>query len=382
MPDYHKLFEPLRVTTSLTLANRLVMAPMTTTSGNEDGSFSEAEISYLERRAAAGVGLIMTPACYCHKSGHSFYHQVGCHTDEMLPSLSRCAAAINRHGVASFLQIHHGGNAAQLKFSGRPPMAPSAIINRRGTSEMPQPMTGDEIWMIIESFAKAAGRARKAGFTGVELHGANSYLFQQFFSPYSNKRTDKWGGDCRCERCDRHADHESLELCHRLDNRARFAKEVIRAVRAEVGPGYPICYRITPEEPEPDGYSTHDTIQLLEILVLLGIDLIHVSSAKYGVGLRSDNLADSFPTKMIKTDFPDKPVIGVGSILHPDQALDMLADGVDLVALGRALLLDADWAVKVRDNRVSEIRSKLSSPDEVQQLDLPEPMKEYVRNRF
>ncbi len=233
MSNYESLFQPLRVTPTLTLRNRLVMAPMTTTSGNEDGSFSDAEIAYLSRRAQSGIGLIMTPACYCHKSGHSFDHQVGCHIDDMLPALSGCAEGINRHGAASFLQIHHGGNAARQEYSGRPPMAPSAVKNRRGTSEMPVGMSEEEIWLVIESFAQAAGRAKKAGFTGIELHGANTYIIQQFFSPFTNKRTDKWGGDCRCDRCDRHAEHEALELCHRLDNRARFAKEVLKAVRAE-----------------------------------------------------------------------------------------------------------------------------------------------------
>lgn len=243
---YERLFQPLTVSPRLTLKNHLVMAPMTTTSGNADGSFSDAEIAYLEKRAASGIGLLLTPACYCHKSGHSFDHQVGCHDDAMIPRLALCAAAINRHGAASFLQIHHGGNAAKQVYAGRPPMAPSAVHNRRGTSELPQAMTEDEIWMIIEAFGKAAGRAKQAGFTGIELHGANTYIIQQFFSPFTNKRTDQWGGDCRCDRCDRHEQHTELELCHRLTNRARFASEVIKAVRAEVGPDYPVPTEFLP----------------------------------------------------------------------------------------------------------------------------------------
>lgn len=259
-------------------------------------------------------------------------------------------------------------------------MAPSAVINRRGISEMPVAMTEDEIWMIVESFARAAGRAKQAGFTGIELHGANTYLFQQFFSPFTNKRTDKWGGDLRCDRCDRHQLHDRLELCHRLENRARFAIEVIKAVRSEVGGDYPVAYRISPEEPDPDGYSTHDTIQLLELLVPLGIDIVHVSSWDYGKGVRNDYTLGSHPTKMIRDSVPVHiPVIGVGNIAHPDQALRVLDDGVELVALGRALLLDADWAVKVREMRVEQIRSKLTSEEDRQQLDIPGPMREYTK---
>ena len=378
MADYDRLFEPFRISNSLTLKNRIVMAPMTTVSGNPDGSFSDAEIDYLERRAKTGIGLVMTPACYVHKSGHSFQNQVGCHDDAMLPRLERCADAINRHGAASFLQIHHGGNAAQSKFTGRPPMSPSAVINRRATSELPQAMTEAEIWMIIESFARAAGRARMAGFTGIEIHGANTYLLQQFFSPFTNRRTDQWGGDLRCDRCDRHQLHDRMELCHRLENRARFAMEVIKAVRAEVGPDFPISYRISPEEPEPEGYSTHDAIQLLELFIPLGIDIVHVSSQQYGTGVRHDYTPGSHPTKMIR-DSVSMPVIGVGSILHPDQAIRVLDDSIPLVALGRALLLDADWATKVRDRKPSEIKMKLDSESERLLLEIPEPMKEYTK---
>lgn len=379
--SYARLFEPLVVKPTLTLRNRLVMAPMTTVSGEPDGQFSLDEIAYLQRRAESGLGLVMTPACYCHKSGHAFDRQVGCHSDDMLPRLAQCADAINRHGAASFLQIHHGGNAARSAYTGRPPMAPSAVMNRRGTSEMPVAMTEDEIWLIIESFARAAARAKAAGFTGIELHGANTYLFQQFFSPFTNKRTDRWGGDCRCATCDRHADHNQMDLCHRLENRARFAIEVLKAVRAEVGPAYPIAYRISPEEPEPDGYSTRDAAQLLGLLIPHGIDIVHVSSWQYGVSVRSDLPADTNPSKFIRDSAPQHvPVIGVGGILRPDQAMTLLDDGLDLVALGRVLLLDGDWARKARAGRAQDIRTALYSEEERNTLDIPEPMRAYTRH--
>jgi len=358
---YDQLFEPVSVGTKLTLKNRLVMAPMTTTSGEADGSFSQAEISYLARRAEAGIGLIMTPACYFHKSGHSFDHQVGCHSDAMLERMSQCAEAINSHGAASFLQIHHGGNAAKKQFSGEAPWAPSAVLNRRGTSELPQAMSVEQIQTLIEAFAGAAGRAKKAGFTGIEIHGANTYLFQQFFSPFTNKREDEWGAQT-------------------LENRARFAREVVKAVRVEVGGDYPIAYRLSPEEPEPDGYRTRDAIDLLNDIVPLGIDIVHVSSWEYGTGVRNDYPAESHPTKMIREAMPESiPVIGVGGIFKPEQALRVLDDGVELVALGRQLLLDADWAVKVRAGRIDDIRMQIYTEAERNELELPERMKTYIQ---
>ena len=347
---YEPLFEQFRLNESLALPNRLVMAPMTTTSGEEDGSFSKQEIAYLARRAET--------ACYCHKSGHSFERQVGCHSDAMLPALTRCAQAINERGAASFLQIHHGGNAAKERFSGQQPVAPSAVHNRRGTSELPRALTEGEIEEIIIAFAASARRAQQAGFTGIELHGANTYLFQQFFSPFTNKRTDKWG-------------------CQNWENRCRFASEVVRSLRESVGPDYPISYRVSPEEEEPDGYSTYDAIELLERLVALGVEIVHVSSWEYGTGLRNDWPTGSHPTKLIR-DKLQIPVIGVGKIRHPDQALRVLDDGVGLVAMGRELLFDADWATKVRSGDIESIKMKVESKDEIKSLEIPERMVPYV----
>ncbi len=362
--EIERLFASLDVGGKLRLPNRLVMAPMTTISGELDGSFSDQEIAYLAQRARHGVGLVMTPACYVHKSGHAFERQVGCHSDEMLPGLTRCAEAINREGAASFLQVHHGGNAARSEYTGQPTLAPSAVANRRGTSELPKGMTVDEIETIVEAFAAAAGRAKKAGFTGIEIHGANTYLFQQFFSRYTNKRDDKYGA-------------------RTMENRCRFASEVVKAVRETVGPEYPVAYRLSPEEEDPDGYSTYDAIELLERIVPLGIDIVHVSSWEYGKGVRNDYPAGSHPTLLIREAIDKSvPVIGVGSIFSPEEALRVLDDGVELVALGRALLLNHHWPELVKNGRADEIRTELRSEAEREALEIPRRMVEYSRRFF
>jgi 2,4-dienoyl-CoA reductase-like NADH-dependent reductase (Old Yellow Enzyme family) len=369
--DYSRLFDPLPVSDKLTLKNRLVMAPMTTASGEADGRFSSAEVTYLEERAQNGIGLVMTPACYCHKSGHSFDHQVGCHTDDMLARLEMCAEAINRHGAASFLQIHHGGNAAKERYAGRPPMAPSAVLNRPGTSEMPREMTEAEIETIIKAFATAAARAKRAGFTGIELHGANTYLFQQFFSRFTNKRSDKWG-------CG--ATHNQSEW---LANRSRFAEEVVKAVRSEVGSAYPISYRISPEEADPDGYNAYDAIELLKRIVPLGIDIVHVSGRQYGTSLRQDYPTGMHPVSLIREAMPEHvAVIGVGGIRHPDHAMAVLNDGVDLVALGKILLLDAEWAAKVKNGDIQNIRMSIETKAQLRRLNIPAPMQVYSERHF
>ncbi len=359
--DYDLLFDKVDLP-KIKLKNRLVMAPMTTTSGEADGSFSAQEVTYLSQRAESGIAMIVTPTCYVHKSGHAFERQVGCHNDQMIPSLRKCAQAINKHGSASILQIHHGGNAAKESLSGYQPLAPSAVRNRRGTSEMPQEMTDGEITMLISSFAESADRARQAGFTGIEIHGANTYLLQQFFSPYTNRRTDKWGGD--------------------FENRARFACEVVNATRAEVGQDYPIIYRISPEEEDPLGYSTCDTIRFLELLVAHGVDIIHVSSWSFHDNLRKDIPEKTNPTAFIKDAFPEIPVIGVGGIMTPEQALDVRNRGIDFVAMGKVLLLEKDWAKKVLNGDSDKIRTKITSEEERQSLDIPDHMKEYSKHFF
>ncbi len=360
--EISRLVEPVAVAKRLRLPNRLVMAPMTTTAGHENGEISDEEIAYLAQRAAGGIGTIMSPACYVHTSGHAFPGQIGAHSDDMIPGLTRCAEAIRTSGGVSILQIHHGGNAAKSEFTGHAPWAPSAVQNRTGTSEMPTAMTAGQIQDIISAFATAAKRAQRAGFDGIELHGANTYLFQQFFSAFTNKRDDEYGTQS-------------------WDNRCRFASDVVKAVRTEVGSEYPIFYRVSPEEPEPDGYTTNDVIELLRRIVPLGIDVVHVSTWEYGAGLYPEPSPGQHTTLRIKQAV-DVPVVGVGQIRTPAQALRVLDDGVDLVALGRVLLFEKDWGVKAQSVRTSEIRTQITTVEEVDQLDVPLKMKPYIRRFF
>ena len=195
---------------------------------------------------------------------------------------------------------------------------------------------------------------------------ANTYLLQQFFSPFTNKRRDKWGGDI------------NLPGRNHLENRSRFAVEVVKAVRASVSEKFIVAYRLSPEEADPLGYSVKDAIGLLKVIVPYGIDIIHVSSWEYGKGLRQDIPSGSHPTYMIKTAFPYMPVIGVGRISHPDQAMQVMNEGIEFAALGKALLLDKDWVIKVKEGDVDSIRFKLNSKEEIEELDVPRLMKKYL----
>jgi 2,4-dienoyl-CoA reductase-like NADH-dependent reductase (Old Yellow Enzyme family) len=168
-----------------------------------------------------------------------------------------------------------------------------------------------------------------------------------------------------------------------MEDRCRFASEVVRAIRDAVGPDYLVLYRISPEEEEPHGYSVNEAVELLQQIVPLGIDVVHVSSWEYGAGVRDDYPAGSHPTRVIRDALPpEKPVIGVGGIVHPDRALKVLEDHVELVALGKALLMDADWVGKVIAGQVDSIQSEIPSRAVLDGLDVPPLMKEYLARFF
>jgi 2,4-dienoyl-CoA reductase-like NADH-dependent reductase (Old Yellow Enzyme family) len=328
VPD---LFAPFTLG-HLTLRNRLVFAPCTTYSsfdatsglhaGGPDGHIAPAELRYLERRAAQ-VGLVVTAACYTTRDGKGFTGQWGCDADDKLPSLEAAASAIRRGGAVSFLQIHDAGRQSPSALIGKPARAPSSVSMPREGAETPRAMTEADIEAAIGAFADAATRARRAGFDGVEIHGANTYLLQQFLSPHSNRRLDAWGGS--------------------LENRLRFPLAVVRRVREVVGADFPVAYRYSPEETWEPGMTITDTSALLEALRGFNLAYISVSTGDYWQpGLRDPS--DTTPRAVIaKNLMPDTSVMGVGKLWTRGDAERVLENGTDLVALGRALICDPEW---------------------------------------
>lgn len=187
-------FEPYELNEKLKLKNRLVMAPMTTWSGNEDGTLSEEELAYYAYRSG-GVGLVITATTYAEPTGKGFSGQFYAGDDSMKTSLKQLADNIHDGGAKAILQIFHAGR------KGNPEDMPegvtlsaSAVSGKREDNNVPRAMTELEIKNTIQSFKEATLRAHQAGFDGIEIHGANTYLLQQYFSPHSNRRSDDWGG--------------------------------------------------------------------------------------------------------------------------------------------------------------------------------------------
>lgn len=311
-------FDPISFP-GLKLRNRLWVAPMTTYSSHEDGSISEAEIGYLARRAAGGFGAVVTAACYVHKSGHAFPGQWSCSRDEDLPSLRAAANAIQNGGAAAILQIHHGGRQAPSRLCGRP-LSASAIPAERPNAETPHAMSEPEIAEIVDAFGQATRRAVEAGYDGVEIHGANTYLLQQFVSPHSNRREDAWGQD-----------------------RLMFPLAVVDACLSAAPEGFPVGYRFSPEESETPGIRFADTLRLVDALTTRSLSFLHVSLRDYRAGSLNGEFEEPILARLARYLRGRTPLVGVGGIWTRAECAEAISMGADAVAVGRAALVDPEW---------------------------------------
>ncbi|MBI5606744.1 MAG: FAD-dependent oxidoreductase [Deltaproteobacteria bacterium] len=328
---------------SMFLANRVVMPPMGTNLGNDDGTVSDANLAYMKRRAKGEPGLIITEITGVHPGGIVSPNQLGAYEDRFIPGLKKLVAVVHEAGPRIALQIHHAGRESLLLGSQGKAMGPSAIpsIVFRTT---PREMTLEDIQEAIAAFGSAAARAKEAGFDAVEIHCAHGYLLTQFLSTLSNRRTDEYGGST-------------------LKERSRFVLEVIEAVRRKVGADFPISVRISAEESIRGGYTADDMQTILPDMVQAGADIIHASfgthgspagitqaPAEYGPGF------NAWLARKVK-EVVDVPVIAVGRFNEPAQADEVIARGdADLVAFGRQFLADPDFLIKARAGRSADIR--------------------------
>jgi 2,4-dienoyl-CoA reductase-like NADH-dependent reductase (Old Yellow Enzyme family) len=355
--DTSPLFKPFSIG-ALELPNRIVMAPMTR-SFSPGGVPGPDVAAYYARRARAGVGLIITEGTVIAHPAAASDPKVPCfHGDKALAGWAEVARAVHAAGGLIMPQLWHTGTMRKV---GSAPN-PEALRVRPGGLFKPgkkvvEPMTQAEIDGIIAAFAQGAADAKRLGFDGVEIHGAHGYLVDQFFWAGTNERTDRWGGD--------------------LVKRTTFAAEVVRACRKAVGPAFPILLRFSQWKqqdyaarlaPTPDELAA-----FLAPLVDAGVDIFHCSTRRFWepeFDGSSMNLAGW--TKKLT----GKPVITVGSVgldndfittFRGEQAgraranigrlVDMVRSGeVDLVAIGRALIVDPDWADKVKAGRIDDLR--------------------------
>lgn len=355
--------QPFTFKSGVTLKNRFVMAPMTTKMSFFDGVITEDEKKYYYLRSK-DAGAIITAAANVSEGGKGWEGELGIHDDMHLDGLADLASAIQRNGTKAFVQLYHGGrmtNSSVLR--GTQPVSASAVKAERPTAEEPRALEEDEIYQIIEDFKQGTIRAIKAGFDGVELHGANTYLLQQFFSPHSNRREDKWGGS--------------------LENRFRFANlltdTVIETVKAYADRPFVVGYRFSPEEYETPGIRFEDTLYLVDKLAAKPLDYLHVSLGKYDMTSQSANYQEKSMLAYLSEKINDRTAfISVGDVRNGEDALAALEHS-DLVALGRVLLADPHFVGKVLNDREHTIRYTVTD-EEREELFLTNGVWQFMQN--
>lgn len=358
-------FSPYTLPNGVELKNRIVMAPMTNFSSNPDGTVTDAEVNYYARRSG-GVSMVITACTYVTPNGKGFDGEFGGNTDEMIPSLKRVATAIKAQGAKAILQIFHGGRMCppELVPNGEIVSASDVPAVRGGVSTeepdvKPRPLTETEVEEIIHAFGETTRRAIEAGYDGVEIHGANGYLIQQFFSHHSNRREDRYGGS--------------------LENRMTFplaiVDEVKKVAKEHAPADFIIGYRFSPEEPETPGITMGDTLKLVDTLADKGLDYLHVSLGEFFSEPRRgvEDLSKTRIDYLLETINQRVPLIGVGSIYSAEDARKAFETGVPLLALGRELIIDPDWVQKVAEGKETEIVTEIDK-NKQKELVIPDPL--------
>lgn len=314
-----KLFESY-VLKNHSIKNRIVLPPMVCFGWTDDAGFvSDQHVEHYERIAESGTGLIIVEATCINKDGRLSNTQLGIWSDEHIEGLSKIASACHKHGAVVLIQVHHAGFMTP-KTVAEPSLAPSDMITDKINAKA---LTIAQIKELQQEYVKAAVRAEQAGFDGIELHGAHSYLINQFMSPVVNKRTDEYGGN--------------------LAGRSKFALEIIYGIKGAVRKDFIIGYRMGGNEP-----MLEEGIQVAEVLENAGVDILNISS-----GIRSDvtpTAPEGFPYHWIVycgTEIKkhvNVPVIVVFGIRTPEKAAYLVDNGMtDFVAIGKGQLADHNW---------------------------------------
>lgn len=313
------LLDPLELR-GIRLKNRVVMPPMHTGLATGKGSVTSRLIEHYVRRSKA-LGLLIVEHSYVSLDGKLSKKQLGIYDDKLVKGLKKLSDSVHAVGTPVVIQINHAGSRTTMEVTGMQPVAPSPSENARE-------LRIKEIEALAEEFAIAAERAMKAGFDGVEIHGAHGFLLNQFFSPLTNQRRDRYGGS--------------------LENRMSFPLEVAAKVKEKVG-GKLLLYRLGADDLDPAGTRIEDSQRFAVRLEEAGVDIIDVSGGLGGS--RPEQLQSRqgyfIPQARQIKKAVGVPVVGVGGITEPQYADKLIRERrVDLIAVGRELLKDPDWALK------------------------------------
>jgi len=335
-----KVFEATQIGT-MTVANRLLMAPVKTGLGTLDGTVTEPQIAYYRRRALGGVGAIIVEPCTVDPAGKEHPRQLGLDRDEQVAGLGQLVAAIHDGGALAIAHLNHAGRAANPKASGRPPEAPSAMACPT-TGATAEAMSEARVGDIVAAFAAAARRARRAGFDAVELQCGLGYLVAQFLATRTNQRTDRYGGDA--------------------ERRGRFVRDVVTTVRDTLHGRVPLIARLSASEMVDGGLEGADAVHLARQLQSWGVAALHVVSGSacdsppwYYQHMSLPEGRNEVLAEPIKQAV-DLPVIVAGRLGDPERIETLIAnDRADFVALGRPLVADPDLPRAMAAGHVDQV---------------------------
>lgn len=333
----------------------LFMAPMTTWSSNPDLTVSGDELRYYRRRAA-NVDYVITGCTFTLRRQQGFTRQFYAGSDDYLPSLTTLAEAIHGGGAKAILQVHSPGRMVSAELQMDPTIdvvSASAVRPDRAGYKTPRALTVAEIKAITRSYCEVTARAIQAGFDGVEIHGANTYLPQQFVSPLTNHRTDEYARD-------------GLLFVREL------VDAVLKAKSDASKPEFIVGYRFSPEEKEQGGLRLEHTFGLLNALCSWSIDYVHASLERYD---RPSYFNDTAIVDALQNCIRQrKPLIGVGKIKTREDIARAFSLGFDHLAMGTTLLLNPDWCTTTKLHM--EISESSLPPD------IPPRMREMLLKMF
>jgi len=337
MAQLEHLFSPIKIGT-MELKNRIFMPPMGSGMA-ENSSPSDSTISYYGARAKGGAGLIIVEIASVHATSKA-YNILALDDDGLIPRWKDLASAVHAHGAKIWCQLWHAGRQTSSAATGMQPIAASAIPCPM-IKEVPREMTKEDIETIVEAFGEAARRGQDAGLDGIELHGAHGYLICNFMSPWSNKRTDEYGGS--------------------LMNRLRFCLEVIDRIRTKCGNDFPIGIRLSHSEMVTGGLNPEEMEIVYPILAEAGVDVLNISRGSYGafrwflptgvVPVAAMAAAAERVKKLV-----DVPVMIAHRFQDPILAERVIAQGkADLIGMGRGLIADPDLPKKAAEGQFEDI---------------------------
>ena len=361
-PKYAPLFQPYTLNNGVAIPNRLVVAPLTHWASHPDGSISEGERRFLQSHGE-GFGLFISAATLVAAGGKSFAGEPEALGEKDLPSLCEVASILKSHGAKAILQLHHGGHNIEPALSPKAALlAPSdspVTGSRTAKNVRVRGMDEAQVRGMITAFAQAASLGLRAGFDGVEIHGANGYLIQQFVSAQSNRRNDHWGGS--------------------PEKRLNFPLAVIDAIdavrREQRRPDFIVGYRFSPEEAGENGMTMVDAFALIDALVQKPLQYLHVSLWDFYRKARRGADTDCSRIQLLHERIAGRlPLIGVGNLFTADQILAAYQTGwAEFIALGKTVMINPALVALIRSGREAEIVTELD-PEKADRYGIPDTL--------